>query len=55
MIRPGFDHVAKFQGDQPRDFGERMAKHHRQNVRPPVLPYGGPNKPVKLRVENISG
>jgi len=40
------DNVAKFRGNRPRDFGERVAKekkHHQHFVRPPVTTYGRPN------------
>ena len=40
-IRQDSDHVAKFQGDRPRELGERVAKqkrkkkiHHEQNISP---------------------
>ena len=39
-IQPDSDHVAKFQGDRPRELGDQALKkkHHGQNRRPPVLP-----------------
>ena len=45
----GSDHVAKFRGDRPREFGDYALKGKKkhQNRRPPVLPYGRP-KIVKL-------
>jgi len=39
-IDTGFDHVAKFRGDRPRELGDyalKKRKHHEQNRRPPVI------------------
>ena len=48
-IDTGSDHVAKFRGDRPRELGDSAAnkkkkKHHEHFMRPPVTPYGRPNK-----------
>ena len=46
-IDTGSDHVAKFCGDRPRELGDLAAKkkkHHEHFIRPPVTPYGRPNK-----------
>jgi len=46
-IDTGFDHVAKFRGYRPRELGDLAAKkkkHHEHFIRPPVTPYGRPNK-----------
>jgi len=40
--------VAKFRGDRPRELGDyalkKKKKHHEHFIRPPVTPYGRPNK-----------
>jgi len=47
IIDTGSDHVAKFRGDRPRELGDyalKKKKHHGYFIRPPVTPYGRPNK-----------
>ena len=44
-IDTGSDHVAKFRGDRPREFGDyalKKKKHHEHFIRPLVTPYGRP-------------
>ena len=57
-IQPGFDHVAKVQSDRPRTSEnarrKKERKHHGQNIRPPVLPYGRPNKQVLRMTVNYT-
>jgi len=46
-IGPVSNHVAKFQGDRPRDLGDYALKkknHHEHFISPPVTPYGRPKK-----------
>ena len=40
--------MAKFRGDRPRELGDyalKKKKYHEHFIRPPVTPYGRPNKP----------
>ena len=57
-IDTGSDHVAKFRGDRPRELGDyawkEKKKHHEHFIRPPVTPYGRPNK-IEDKIQSYVG
>jgi len=54
-IDTGCDHVAKFRGDRPMELGDyalKKRKHHEHFIRPPITPFGRPNKQIR-KMESI--